>query len=116
MLLVGKAATILERNREMYDMVNQELMAVRSLFPSLPFPSLLPSAQAVAGCVGVWYQRTLNDASLGGWPSHTAWQRPISGGDRLVIRSARSVCTFLRLLPPVLMHERISLPVRLCQF
>ena len=40
MLLVGKAATILERNREMYDMVNQELMAVRSLFPSLPFPSL----------------------------------------------------------------------------
>ncbi len=29
MLLVGKASTLLERNREMYDMVNQELMEVR---------------------------------------------------------------------------------------
>ena len=31
-VLVGKANTLLERNREMYDMVNHELMEVRSHF------------------------------------------------------------------------------------
>ena len=31
-VLVGKANTLLERNREMYDMVNHELMEVRNHF------------------------------------------------------------------------------------
>jgi len=39
MLLVGKASTLLERNREMYDMVNQELMEVRVQYSIVQRPS-----------------------------------------------------------------------------
>ena len=44
-VLVGKANTLPERNREMYDMVNHELMEVRNRV--LPTPLAYDSCQEV---------------------------------------------------------------------
>ena len=46
-VLVGKANTLLERNREMYDMVNHELMEVREKKPTALARARMPRGPSV---------------------------------------------------------------------
>eukprot|EP01043_Picozoa_sp_COSAG02_P042472 COSAG02_NODE_3614_length_6475_cov_14.873275_1_plen_640_part_00 len=84
MLLVGKASTLLERNREMYDMVNQDLLEVRLRACAISTHTWLPDCRA-GMCTGVRYKRTFDDTTIGGWPWHTSWERSVSCRRGLVI-------------------------------